>query len=112
MSSIDDAIQRGDVKAIIRSGIGAMRAEAEGRYCSCDEPDLTGRMSYLCFACGLPNMARKAEIEAAMVAPHPYEVMDRVHRLLADTCCNFCSMPRSHLRHAPQATDSTPRGED
>lgn len=99
MGRIDDAIDRGDVRAIIRAGIGAMKAEAEGRYCRCGQPDLTGRKSYICFACDLPNMARKAEIEAALVAPHPYEVAIRLHPLLRDLCCDFCAMPRKDRRH-------------
>lgn len=99
MGEIDDAIERGDVKAIVKAGIGAMIAESEGRFCQCPEPDLTGRKSYLCFACGLPNMGRKAEIEAAMQQPHPYEVMERTHPLLKDSCCDFCAWPKSHPLH-------------
>lgn len=105
MGKIDDAIDNGDVRAILKAGVGAMRAEAEGRYCGCAAPDLTGRKSYVCFACDLPNMARKQEIEAALVAPHPFEPNDRLHRLLVDLCCDFCSQARSHPRHMATGGD-------
>ena len=101
MGKIDEAIDSGDAKAIVRAWIGAMRAEAEGRFCVCEQPDLTGRKSYLCFACDLPNMERKAEIETAMLAPHPFEANDRLHPLLIDICCDFCSGARSNTSRHP-----------
>ena len=99
MSEIDKAIDAGDVRGILRHWAKSEIAEAEGRFCECEAPDLTGRLSYLCFACGLKNMQRKAEIEAAMLAPHPYEVVERYHPLLRDSCCGFCAMPRKDARH-------------
>lgn len=100
MSEIDDSIDSGDVRGMLRHWAKSEIAEAEGRYCQCETPDLTGRKSYLCFACGLKNLARKAEIEAAMQASHPYEVNDRYHVLLRDSCCDFCAFSRADARHA------------
>lgn len=104
MSKIDDALESGDPKAILREWARSERAASEGRFCQCETPDLTGRKSHLCFGCGLYNLKRKAEIEAAMVAPHPYEVMERVHPLLKDSCCDFCAWPRKDQRHQAPAT--------
>lgn len=104
MSKIDEALDSGDPKTILREWAKSERAASEGRFCQCEMPDLTGRKSHLCFGCGLYNLKRKAEIEAAMVAPHPYEVMDRhgrkpLHPLLVDSCCDFCAWPRKDPRH-------------
>ena len=99
MGSIDDAIAAGDAPALVRATVRAMRAEAEGQFCRCQNPDLTGRKSYLCFACELPNIERKREIEAAMASPHPFEPIERAHRLLIDLCCDFCAHPRKHRVH-------------
>jgi len=112
MGTIDDAIDRGDVGAIVRAGIGAMRAEAEGRYCQCPQPDLTGRKSYICFACDLPNMTRKREIEAALVAPHPFEPNERLHPLLIDLCCDFCAAARTSPRHRAEVRPAAQEGRD
>lgn len=100
MSTYDDLMAAGDARGLLREWAKSERAASEGRFCECPEPDLTGRKSHMCFGCGLYNLARKAEIEAAMSAPHPYEVMERVHRLLVDSCCAFCAMPRKDPRHA------------
>lgn len=114
MSKIDDLIESGDARGLLREWARSEIAEREGRFCQCAQPDLTGRKSYLCFACGLKNMARKAEIEAAMVAPHGYEVVERFKgRIAEDICCDFCSMPRAHPIHAAQQPGggATPEGE-
>ncbi len=95
----DDLMERGDARGLLREWAKSERAASEGRFCQCDAPDLTGRKSHLCFGCGLYNLARKAEIEAAMLAPHPYETNERLHPLLKDVCCDFCAMPRKDARH-------------
>lgn len=100
MSTIDEALDSGDPKAILREWVKSERAAQAGQFCQCETPDLTGRKSHLCFGCGLYNLARKAEIEAAMVAPHPYEVVERFRgRWGEDICCDFCAMPRKDARH-------------
>lgn len=110
MGEIDDAIERGDVKAIVKAGIGAMIAEGQGRYCQCSAPDMTGRKSYLCFACGLPNMERKSEIEAALQQPHPYEVIEKFRGgLWEGTCCDFCAWPKAHPLHQPDSKAPEPK---
>ena len=104
MSNFDDLIVAGDSRGLLREWARSERAAREGRFCQCETPDLTGRKSHLCFSCNLYNLARRAEIEAAMLAPHPYEILDRrgrgsVHPLLVDSCCDFCAMPRKDSRH-------------
>ena len=104
MSKFDELIDQGDARGILREWAKTERAANEGRFCECSEPDLTGRKSHLCFGCGLYNLKRKAEIEAAMVAPHPFEPRsDLKHPMLIDLCCDFCSQARNHPRHAPDA---------
>ena len=90
MSEIDEMMVNGDARGLLRAFAKSELAEREGRFCECEQPDLTGRKSYLCFACGLKNIARKAEIEATMQAPHPYEVVERFRgRIAEDICCDF-----------------------
>lgn len=100
VSKFDDLITAEDSRGLLREWAKTERAAREGRFCSCEQPDLTGRKSHLCFACGLYNLGRKAEIEAAMRAPHPYEVVERFRgRWGEDVCCDFCAMSRKDPRH-------------
>ncbi len=102
MNEIHDAMERGDVPALVRAMIRGIRYEEEGVYCQCAVPDIErggdGRgRSIICFACGLANLARKQEVEAAMAAPHPFRPMG--DRLILNTFCGFCTMTKNDPRH-------------
>lgn len=101
MGKLDDAMEADDARGLLRAWArGPLQAEARGDYCDCDEPDLTGRKSHLCFRCDRYNLARKAEIESAMQQPHPYEVIERFRGgPWEGSCCDFCAWPKTHPLH-------------
>ena len=96
MGKVDVAMQRGDVRGMIRAVIQADVAASLGDVCRCEEPDLTGRRSCYCFKCDRLNLDRKAEIEGEMQAPHPFEPMGEG---LRSGFCDFCTFPKTDVRH-------------
>lgn len=107
---LNQALDDGNVKGLLRGMVHAMRNEEQGVGCECppDKIDVGGKKSYLCFTCGLYNAARKAEIEAAMRGPHRFEPRDALRlggedtplrRAISAMFCDFCMMKREDPRH-------------
>jgi hypothetical protein len=98
VGKLDDAMDAGDARGLLREWVrGPIQAEARGEFCECEEPDLTGRKSPICFRCDRYNLKRRAEIEAALEAPHPFEPMgDDQFR---SQFCDFCARGKADYRH-------------
>ena len=86
-NKVDALIDAKDWGALIAMALNANAKAAEGVFCSCDKPDVTGR-DLMCVRCGLEVEAQRERRVREMREPHPYEPMVG-HEDFG--MCGFCS---------------------
>lgn len=75
--------------------------------CRCTRPLLTG-LDLMCACCLHRNRSQIARREAAMAAPHQFEVEEPGDALDRIGMCRFCSMWRDDERHQVAAEEPAP----